>query len=44
LQPSPAETFATLTIKRIGKITEHAEPVHTAILDHRLFTRPPPAS
>jgi hypothetical protein len=44
LPPSPAEDFATVTTKRIGKIAEHAEPVRTAISDDRLFTRPPPAS
>jgi len=43
LQPAPAEDFATVTTKRIGKIAEHAELVR-AISDDRLFTRPPPAS
>jgi len=33
LQPAPAEDFATVTTKRIGKIAEHTEPLRTAILD-----------
>jgi hypothetical protein len=44
LQPAPAQPFATLTTKRIGKIAEHTEPLRTAILDDRFFTRPPPSS